>query len=149
MRSVKLEISVGLFVLVGLLAMGWLSVKLARMEVVGGDNIPLHARFSSVSGLKPGAPVEIAGVQVGRVDQIVLDTSMFEANVLMKIHPDVPIQSDAIASVRTKGLIGERYITISPGSSDTLLTAEGTIVETEPAINFEELISQFVHGSLQ
>jgi phospholipid/cholesterol/gamma-HCH transport system substrate-binding protein len=149
MRSVKLEISVGLFVLGGLLAMGWLSVKLARMEMVGSSNIPIYASFSSISGLKTGAPVEIAGVEVGRVDNILLDREEYEAKVRLKIYPDVPIQEDAIASIRTKGLIGERYISISPGSSDIILVAEQTIVETEPAINFEELISQFVHGSVE
>ena len=148
MRSVKLEISVGLFVIVGLVAMAWLSVKLARMEMVGSNNVPIYASFSSISGLKSGAPVEIAGVEVGRVDEIILDRVEFEAKVLLKIHPDVPIQEDAIASIRTKGLIGERYIAISPGSSENLLVANGTIVETEPAINFEELISQFVHGTV-
>ncbi|MBF0455953.1 MAG: outer membrane lipid asymmetry maintenance protein MlaD [Magnetococcales bacterium] len=149
MRSVKLEISVGLFVLGGLLAMGWLSVKLARMEMVGSDNVPLYAHFSSISGLKTGAPVEIAGVEVGRVDDIHLDMKEYEAKVRLKIHPNVPIQEDAIASIRTKGLIGERYISISPGASETVLSADQTIIQTEPAINFEELISQFVHGSVE
>ncbi len=149
MRSVKLEISVGLFVLGGLLALGWLSVKLARMEMVGSENIPLYAHFSSISGLKTGASVEIAGVEVGRVDHILLDKDEYEAKVRLKINPDVPIQEDSIASIRTKGLIGERYISISPGNSDRILVAEETIVETEPAINFEELISQFVHGSIE
>ncbi|MBF0447460.1 MAG: outer membrane lipid asymmetry maintenance protein MlaD [Magnetococcales bacterium] len=149
MRSAKLEISVGLFVIGGLLALGWLSVKLARMEMIGSDNIPLYAQFTSISGLKSGAPVEIAGVEVGRVSEIFLDKQDFEAKVQMKIRPDVPIQQDAIASIRTKGLIGERYIAISPGSSDTILKADESIVETEPAINFEELISQFVHGAIE
>ena len=129
--------------------MGWLSVKLARMEMVGSNNVPLYANFSSISGLKAGAPVEIAGVQVGRVDNILLDKNEYEAKVRLKINPDVAIQEDAIASIRTKGLIGERYISISPGSSEKVLVADDTIVETEPAINFEELISQFVHGSIE
>lgn len=148
MKGGKLELSVGLFVLLGLLSLGWLSVKLARMELVGGSNIPIWANFSSVSGLKPGAMVEIAGVAVGRVDQIVLDKKDYEAKVRLLLSPDVPIQEDAIASIRTKGLIGDRYVAISPGGSDNLLKENGTIVQTEPAINFEELISQFVHGSI-
>ncbi|MBF0098078.1 MAG: outer membrane lipid asymmetry maintenance protein MlaD [Magnetococcales bacterium] len=149
MKSVKLEMMVGLFVLTGLLALAWLSIKLARMEVVGGDHLPIHARFSSIAGLKTGASVEIAGVEVGRVDDISLNTSDFEAHVRMKIKAHVPIQEDAIASVRTKGLIGDRYIVISPGGSKNLLKADETIVRTEPAINFEELISQFIHGSVK
>ncbi|MEO5362741.1 MAG: outer membrane lipid asymmetry maintenance protein MlaD [Magnetococcus sp. DMHC-8] len=149
MKSVKLELVVGLFVLAGMLALAWLSVKLARMELVGGDHVPVHAHFSSIAGLKTGAPVEIAGVEVGRVDAITLSTTDFEARVRLKIKPDIPIQEDAIASVRTKGLIGDRYIVISPGGSKKLLKADEVLVHTEPAINFEELISQFIHGSVK
>ncbi|MBF0460521.1 MAG: outer membrane lipid asymmetry maintenance protein MlaD [Magnetococcales bacterium] len=149
MKSVKLELMVGLFVLTGLLALAWLSIKMARMELVGNDHVPLYANFSSIAGLKAGASVEIAGVEVGRVDTITLDTKEFEARVRMQIKPNIPIQEDAIASVRTKGLIGDRYIIISPGGSPKLLKAEETLVHTEPAINFEELISQFIHGSVK
>ncbi|MBF0435841.1 MAG: outer membrane lipid asymmetry maintenance protein MlaD [Magnetococcales bacterium] len=149
MKGGRLELSVGVFVLLGLLALAWLSIKLARMEIVAGDNIPIYAKFSSVSGLKTGANVEIAGVFVGRVDRITLETGDYEAKIRMFIQPNVPIQEDAIASIRTKGLIGDRYISISPGSSDKILKENGVIVQTEPAINFEELISQFVHGSIR
>lgn len=149
MRSVKLEISVGLFVLVGLAALAWLSVKLARMELVGSNYVGLYAQFTSVAGLKPGAAIEIAGVGVGRVDSIVLSPGDYEAKVRLLIDPKVPIQEDAIASVRTKGLIGDRYIIISPGASEKILQESGVIRKTEPAINFEELISQFIHGSVK
>lgn len=149
MKGGKLELSVGLFVLAGMVAMAWLSVKLARFELVGGDSIPLYAGFSSVSGLKAGAPVEIAGVSVGRVDSITLSLKEYEARVLLKVRPDVPIQADAIASIRTKGLIGDRYVSISPGGAQRRLQANDTITQTEPAINFEELISQFVHGKVE
>ena len=149
MKSIKLELVVGLFVVTGLLALAWLSIKLARMEIVGGKHTPIFAQFSSVSGLKSGAPVEIAGVEVGRVDSIALDSKNFEARVRMQINLDIPIQEDAIASVRTKGLIGDRYIIISPGGSERILQANESLTQTEPAINFEEMISQFIHGSVQ
>lgn len=149
MKSVKLELMVGLFVLAGLLALAWLSIRLARMEIIGGDYTPIYANFSSIAGLKSGASVEIAGVDVGRVDTITLNTTDFEARVRMKIKPGIPIQEDAIASVRTKGLIGDRYVVISPGGSKSILKADSTLLHTEPAINFEELISQFVHGSIK
>lgn len=149
MRNVKLEISVGLFVLVGVLALAWLSVKMARMELVGGNHLPIYAYFSSISGLKAGASVEIAGVQVGRVAAITLDTENYEAKVLLNIDPTIPIQDDAIASIRTKGLIGDRYIKITPGASTTLVPKEGRLTMTEPAINFEELISQYIHGNVK
>lgn len=149
MRSARLEIAVGLFVLIGLVALAWLSVRLARMELVGGDHLPIYAQFTSVTGLKVGAAVEIAGVSVGRVDQIELHRTDFEARVRMLLDPKVSIQQDAIASIRTKGLIGDRYIIITPGADEKLLQAEGQIRKTEPAINFEELISQFIHGSVK
>ncbi|MBF0273283.1 MAG: outer membrane lipid asymmetry maintenance protein MlaD [Magnetococcales bacterium] len=149
MRSARLEFAVGLFVLAGLLALAWLSVRLARMELVGGGHLPLYAQFTSVAGLKVGASVEIAGVAVGRVDRIELNTGDYEARVRLLVRPEVAIQEDAIASVRTKGLIGDRYIVISPGASNKLLAADGVIRQTEPAINFEELISQFIHGSVK
>ncbi|MBF0164510.1 MAG: outer membrane lipid asymmetry maintenance protein MlaD [Magnetococcales bacterium] len=149
MRSARLEFSVGIFVLAGLIALAWLSVRLARMELVGSGHVPIFAQFTSVAGLKPGATVEIAGVNVGRVDSIELNTGDFEARIRMMIQPEVAIQEDAIASVRTKGLIGDRYIIISPGASTKNLAANGVIRQTEPAINFEELISQFIHGSVK
>ncbi len=164
MRSIKLEMAVGLFVFAGILALGWLSIKLARMELVGGNYIPIKVQFTSISGLvgvisspsqrhegvlKAGANVEIAGVGVGRVDSIELDPKEYEAKVVMKIDKGVPIQEDAIASVRTKGLIGDRYIKITPGASDVILKAGETLIQNEPAIDFEELISQFIHGSIK
>ncbi len=149
MRSTKLEISVGLFVLVGLAALAWLSVKLARMELVGSNYIPIYAQFTSVAGLKLGAVVEIAGVEVGRVEQITLQPGAYEARLRLLIDPAVPIQKDAIASIRTKGMIGDRYVIITPGASEVALKPNETIWKTEPAINFEELISQFIHGSVK
>ncbi|MBF0609874.1 MAG: outer membrane lipid asymmetry maintenance protein MlaD [Magnetococcales bacterium] len=149
MRSFKLELAVGTFVLLGVLSLAWLSVRMARMELVGDGYYPLVANFSSISGLKKGANVEIAGVEVGRVDDIILDTKDFEAKVTMKINSSIPVQEDAIASIRTKGLIGDRYIKISPGASERLMKAGERIIQTEPAINIEELISQFIHGSVK
>lgn len=147
-KGAKLELAVGLFVLAGILAMGWLSIKLARMELLGGNYTYLYANFSSITGLKTGSSVEIAGVEVGRVDAIHLDTKEFEARVRLKIRGQVPIQEDAIASIRTKGLIGDRYVKISPGGSQVVLGDGDAILQTEPAINFEELISQFIHGKV-
>lgn len=149
MRNIKLEISVGLFVLTGLLALAWLSVKMARMELVGSGHIPIFAHFSSISGLKSGASVEIAGVQVGRVGEITLDVESYEAKVQLNIDGTIPIQDDAIASIRTKGLIGDRYIKITPGASENRIAQGGRLTMTEPAINFEELISQYIHGNVK
>lgn len=148
MRNQKLEIAVGLFVMAGIAALAVLSIKLGRMELMGGEYLTIHARFSSVAGLKSGSSVEIAGVEVGRINEILLDPEEYEADVWMKIKGDVAIQEDAIASVRTKGIIGNRYIKITPGASDIELKSGDLLAQTEPAIQIEELISQFIHGSV-
>lgn len=149
MKNSVLEFSVGIFALIGLTAMAWLSIKLARMEVVGGAYRPIYAHFTSISGLKMGASIEIAGVEVGRVDDITLDLNSYDAKVRMLVANSVPVQEDAIASIRTKGLIGDRYVRISPGASSKNLREGDRIIQTEPAIQFEELISQFIHGSIK
>jgi phospholipid/cholesterol/gamma-HCH transport system substrate-binding protein len=149
MKNTTLELTVGLFVLCGLVAMAWLSIKLARMELMGSGFFTLSAQFTSIAGLKQGASVEIAGVEIGRVEEIVLDPNTFQARVRMRIREGTPIQEDAIAAVRTKGLIGDRYIKLIPGASERLLKEGDNLYQSEPAIHFEELISQFIHGSLR
>ncbi|MBF0124913.1 MAG: outer membrane lipid asymmetry maintenance protein MlaD [Magnetococcales bacterium] len=148
MNNNKLTVMVGLFVVVGIAALAWLSIKLARFELMGGDYYPVQAHFSSIAGLKKGAGVEIAGVEVGRVQHIVLDPHEYTANVTLNIRHDVTVQEDAMASIRTKGLIGDRYIKITPGGSLITLKPGERLIQTEPAINIEELISQFIHGSV-
>lgn len=145
MKRMTLEAAVGLFVLFGLLCLAWLSIRLGKLEIVGGDYVPVHAEFASVSGLKTGASVEIAGVEVGKVDSITLDE--YKADVLMKIRAGVKVQEDTIASIRTRGLIGDKYVTLSPGASDRLVRSGGKIRETESAVDLEELIGKFIHGS--
>jgi phospholipid/cholesterol/gamma-HCH transport system substrate-binding protein len=108
----------------------------------------LNARFQSVSGLKKGAQVEIAGVPVGKVDLISLDHERQVALVKLKIEHGVVLTDDVIASVKTSGLIGDKYIKLSPGGSDTVLKAGDTIIETESALDIEELISKYAFGKV-
>lgn len=145
MKQKHLETAVGLFVLLGIACLAWLSVKLGKIEIVGGDDVPVQAVFASVSGLKEGAGVEIAGVPVGRVDAIVLTD--YQAEVRMRIRPGVRLQEDTIASIRTRGLIGDKYVHLSPGGADRLIPPGGKIRETESAVDLEELIGKFIHGS--
>jgi phospholipid/cholesterol/gamma-HCH transport system substrate-binding protein len=149
MKKASLEISVGIFVLVGILCLGYLSIKLGKMELLGGNTYDLTANFDSVSGLRQGASVEIAGVEVGRVDQIVLDPkSGYTARVVLRINSGIELQDDVIASVRTRGIIGDKFVQLKPGGSDRLLHNGGRIRETESAIDFESLISKYIHGSV-
>jgi len=91
--------------------------------------------------------VEIAGVEVGRVDSITLDKD-YQARVRMTIRPEVKLQEDSIASIKTKGLIGERYIRISPGGSDRIIAPNGRIKEVAPPVDFEELLSKYIFGKV-
>jgi phospholipid/cholesterol/gamma-HCH transport system substrate-binding protein len=144
----SVETAVGIFVLIGILSVGYLTVKLGKLELLGDNYYVLNARFQSVSGLKKGAQIEIAGVPVGKVDMISLDHERQVALVKMKIEHGVVLTDDVIASVKTSGLIGDKYIKLSPGGSDTVLQAGDTIIETESALDIEELISKYAFGKV-
>ena len=134
MERTRVNITVGLFVLLGVLALGYLSVKLGRVSFLGGGGYVVFAEFPSVGGLKPGSTVEIAGVEVGRVESIGLKN--YEALVTLRIDSGVKLQEDSIASIKTKGLIGERYLRISPGGSDKIIEPGGRIREVEAPVDF-------------
>jgi len=149
MDKARLETIVGIFVLVGIICLGYLSIKLGKMELIGGDYYEVSANFDSISGLRPGASVEIAGVEVGRVDRIALDPKAgYTAKVTLRIDTGTELQDDVIASVRTRGIIGDKYIQLKPGGSDRLLKNGGHIRDVESAIDFESLISKFIHGKV-
>lgn len=149
MNMVKLELMVGTFMLIGILCLGYISVKLGKMEITGGDYYTVSAGFDSVSGLKPGARVEVAGVEVGKVARIALDPKSGDrALAFLKINSGVKITDDVIASIRTSGIIGDKFIKLKPGGSDKLLKNNDFIRETESAIDIEELVSKFIHGKV-
>ena len=147
MERGKLEFVVGVFVLVGILCLGYLAIKLGKLELIGGDYYELTADFSSTSGLKKGASVEIAGVEVGRVKTITLKED--QSQVVLAIQAGITVYNDAIASIKTRGIIGEKYMGLSPGGSGDPLTNGGTIVDTESGIDLEQVISQFIHGNVE
>jgi phospholipid/cholesterol/gamma-HCH transport system substrate-binding protein len=135
--------------LIGILCLGYVSIKLGKMEFGGGDFYAVTASFDSVSGLKPGARVEVAGVEVGKVDRIVLDKKSGDrALTYLKIKNGVNISDDVIASVRTSGIIGDKFIKLRPGGSEKMLKNNDKIRETESAIDIEELVSKFIHGKV-
>ena len=139
------EVAVGLFMLAGILALGYLSIRLGQVDLFGAKGYTVYADFT-VGGLRSGSTVEIAGVRVGRVDSIRLKD--FQARVAMHIEQDIPIQSDAIVSIKTKGLIGEKFVQISPGGSDKLVPPGGRLSEVEAPVDIEELISKYVFGKI-
>jgi phospholipid/cholesterol/gamma-HCH transport system substrate-binding protein len=148
MRRVNIEIAAGVFVLVGIICIGYLAVRFGKMQVISDDSYELYGRFSSVDGLKPGASIEIAGVQVGQVGAITLDQKRQVAVVKLRVRKDVVLSDDVIASVKTAGLIGDKYIKLFPGGSDQILKEGDEIIETESAVDLEELISKYVFGEL-
>ena len=146
MRKFDFELTAGLFILAGIVCLGYLSIKLGKMEIVGERGYEIYGIFSNVGGLKVGSSVEIAGVNVGRVKSIRLEN--YQANVVLNLPKGLKIQEDAIVSVKTKGLIGEKYIEITPGGSEKIIQTGGRFRETQPAIDMEELISKFVFGKI-
>jgi len=149
MKRVNLEAIVGIFVLIGLICLTYLSVRLGKMDLFGGDYYQVYADFDSVSGLKSGASVEVAGVEVGRVGRIILDPrSGNKARVYLQIQGGIKLQDDVIAAVRTSGIIGDKFIQMKPGGSDGIVAAGGRIRETESSVDLEELISKYIHGQV-
>ena len=148
MKKYSLEFSVGVFMLVGLICLAYLTVKLGKMELFGNDGYTLTASFSSVAGLKAGANIEMAGVPVGKVTAIRMDKN-YRAVVTLLINNDVHLSEDSIASVKTSGLIGDKYISLSSGGSETMLANNDEVTETESAVDIEALISKYVFGGVQ
>jgi len=146
MKKFDVELAVGIFVLAGLICLGYLSIKLGKMEIVGGRGYELSALFPSVGGLKTGSPIVVAGVEVGRVTSIALEN--YQARVRISLPQNLKIQEDAIASIKTKGLIGEKYVEITPGGSEKILKPGSQIRETQPPVDLEELISKYVFGKI-
>ena len=144
----KKELAVGVFVLVGLLCVAYLTIKLGRMELSGSEGYTVYARFASVTGLRPGAEVEIAGVRIGKVASITLDPDKPLAVVALRLNKEVKLTDDVIASVKTSGLIGDKYINLAPGGSGDKLGPGDSIIDTESALDIEELISKYVFGKV-
>ena len=147
MKNINTELIVGLFMLAGFLAFGYLSLQMGEFSIFDLEkNYSVEAEFDNVSGLKIGAGIEIAGVNVGKVLGIKLNEQGL-ANVTMLINKDIRITTDAIASIRTQGLIGDKYIKIIQGADENILKEGGEIFDTESAIDFEELVSKYIFKS--
>ena len=141
------EVVVGLFLILGLTTFAFLAVKLGGVGNTDAGKYVLEARFESTSGLKQGADVEMAGVIIGKVLDIRFDPENYEAVVDISIPKGVQIQEDAIASVRSTGLIGGKYVKLTAGGSETILEPGELIVQTEASVSIEELISKYIFES--
>ncbi|MCF8104370.1 MAG: outer membrane lipid asymmetry maintenance protein MlaD [Desulfohalobiaceae bacterium] len=148
-KQYVVETSVGIFVVLSLLCVGYLTVKLGKVELLGAEYFPLKARFTSVTGLRTGNEVSISGVKVGQVSRITLDKEDFVSIVTMKIDKEIKISDDSMASIKTSGLIGDKYISISPGGSGMYLEPGEMILDTQPPIDIGELVSKYVFGNVK
>jgi phospholipid/cholesterol/gamma-HCH transport system substrate-binding protein len=142
------ETAVGFFLLVGLLCAGYLTVRLGRMEALSEEGYRLSARFGSVSGLRVGADVEIAGVPIGRVASIELAQDATAAVVTLRLRPELRLSSDSIAAIKTSGLIGDKYVNIMPGGSPDVIGQDGEIRETQSAVDIEALLGKYAFGGV-
>lgn len=147
MKNINTEVIVGLFMIAGFLAFGYLSLQMGEFSIFDLEkNYTVAAEFDNVSGLKVGAAIEIAGVNIGKVSDVKLGEQGL-AKVTMLINQEIKITLDAIASIRTQGLIGDKYIKIIQGADEEMLSEGGEIFDTESAIDFEELVSKYIFES--
>jgi len=147
MKQSNIELSVGAFVLFGTAAIVWFAVQAGAGVALGGSTYEVKARFTNIGGLKTGSQVLIAGVPVGRVEKIDLDPQ-YAAIVHMNVSQGVRLPSDTIASIKTSGLIGDKFIALAPGGDGQNISPGGTITDTESAVDLESVISRFAFGSV-
>jgi len=147
MKKLNLEMIVGLFLLAGFACFSYLAIKMGDLKLFQNETYAVTARFTSISGLKEGSVVELAGVNVGKVSRIELDPGEYEAVVHLDIDKSVELQDDSIASIRTAGIIGDKFIKLTPGGSDMILGPGDEIEETEASISLEELVSKYIFDS--
>ena len=146
MNQARTEITVGIFVLVGILCLGYVAIRLGKLEVLSNSGYVVFADFASVAGLKNGDPVEIAGVKVGRVESLSLADE--RARLGLRIEEHVKLGEDVIASVRARGLIGDKFVLLSLGASDKIIPPGGKIRETESPPDLMDLIGKVIGGDV-
>jgi len=142
----RIEISVGIFVFIGIVGMFYMALKLGEVGGLGASGYVVTADFDDIGGVRAGADVMIAGVVVGRVDDVRLNKDD-QAELTLRIHDGINLTADVIASIRTKGIIGDRFIRLSQGGDDTYLKNGDAIEETESAISLEGLVSKYIFNS--
>ena len=144
-----METTAGIFVVIGLLCIAYMTVKLGHVSFLVEKTYPLSAKFTTVSGLRAGSPVDMLGIEVGRVERVTIDQKNQMAVAEMRIKEGIQVYEDAIASIKTEGLIGDKYLSIDPGGAGKLLGPGGTITETQPAIDIVDLIGKYAFGQIK
>jgi phospholipid/cholesterol/gamma-HCH transport system substrate-binding protein len=148
-KKYSMETTVGIFVVIGLLCVGYMTVKLGKFPLFGEDTYPLYARFTSVTGLRIGSSVEIYGIQVGSVTSLAIDSERQMGVVGMKIDKKTPVYDDAAATIKSAGLIGDKYVKIDPGGAGVVLKPQGVITQTSVPADIEDLIGKYAFGDVK
>ncbi|MFB3060150.1 MAG: outer membrane lipid asymmetry maintenance protein MlaD [Candidatus Binatia bacterium] len=146
MNQSRVDILVGIFVLAGMISLGYLAIGLGKLQIVGASGYFVYGDFASVAGLKIGDSVEIAGVKIGRVESIGLADG--RARLGFRIDLGIELQDDVIASVRSRGLIGDKYVLLTLGASDRHIKDGGQIRDTESPPDLTEVLGKFIGGDL-
>jgi phospholipid/cholesterol/gamma-HCH transport system substrate-binding protein len=149
MKKYSNETIVGIFVVLGLAAISFMAVKLGNISLMGQSSNKFYAAFSTVSGLRVGNSVEMLGIEIGRVAAFRMDQDRGQAVVTLEVNKDVAVYDDAIASIKTTGLIGDKYVNIDPGGGGDLLADGDTIIETESPVDLADLISKYAFGDVE
>ncbi|UCD31098.1 MAG: outer membrane lipid asymmetry maintenance protein MlaD [Desulfobacterales bacterium] len=149
MKKYSSETVVGVFVVIGLLCIGYMTVKLGNIGLLGDHTYVLKARFGKVTGLRVGNAVSMLGLEIGQVSSFSIDQEEQVAIVEMKINKDIKVYDDAIASIKTEGLIGDSYVEIDVGGGGDELKSGDTIIETESPVDIQELISKYAFGDVE
>ena len=148
MKKLKVEFLVGLFVILALAALAWLTLKVGSGSLVGGDTYSIEARFANTGGLHAGSSVLLSGVTVGTVESIRMDPSDYSAIATLRILSDLRLPSDTMASIKTSGLIGDKFIALAPGAEEEYLAPGDRITMTESAVDLESLIGKMAFGAV-
>ncbi|MFZ4774676.1 MAG: outer membrane lipid asymmetry maintenance protein MlaD [Terrimicrobiaceae bacterium] len=148
MKQGRLELLVGIFVLLGIAAVVYLTIKLGSGSLIGSDTYLVEARFANAGGLHSGSSALVAGVTVGRVESVRIDPSDFSAIATIRLQSAIRIPSDSMASIKTSGLIGDKYVSLSPGADETFLEPGTRITMTESSVDIESLIGKMAFGSV-
>ena len=149
MKNTRLELFVGIFLIIGFCSFGWLALQLGEISWLSGSRTyEIYAEFDNISGVKPGADVQIAGVVIGRVGDIILSSDEL-ARATLQVNKTIKIPVDSIASVKSQGIIGDKYIQITLGGDEKLYAAGDTLTDTESSVDLESLISKFAFGQVK
>lgn len=149
MKKYSMETAVGIFIVVGLICVGYMTVKLGNVSLFGDKSYPLFARFTSVTGLRVGSSVEVYGIQVGSVTGLSIDQEKQMGIVGMKIDKGTVIYDDSSATIKSAGLIGDKYVKLDPGGSGEALKPRGMITQTSVPADIEDLIGKYAFGDVK